>query len=204
MCIRRVVIIALVLTTITVPRMGVRAATELDSDHDGLTDAEEMRLGTHPLLADTDDDGYSDGMELQHGYDPRHAHPVKLQKHIEVDRAGQRLHAFLGSYAIAEYTVSTGRPSRPTPKGTFHIAGKSPRAWSSTARLWMPWWMNFVGAGAPKGRFGIHELPEWKSGKKEGEDHLGKPVSGGCIRLGVGPAEDLYAWADVGTTVIVR
>ncbi|MDO8599377.1 MAG: L,D-transpeptidase, partial [bacterium] len=72
------------------------------------------------------------------------------------------------------------------------------------AQLWMPRWMNFTGRGAPPGLYGIHELPEWRSGKKEGENHLGVPVSGGCIRLGVGPAQSIYAWADVGTTVVVR
>ena len=66
---------------------------ELDSDADGLTDAEEIRYGTkiskpdsdsdglfdreevvlyrtNPLVADTDGDGFLDGAEVQSGYDP--------------------------------------------------------------------------------------------------------------------------------------
>ena len=35
-----------------------------DSDHDGLTDAEEIALGTDPNRADTDGDGFSDGVEV--------------------------------------------------------------------------------------------------------------------------------------------
>lgn len=42
----------------------------LDSDHDGLTDAEEKTYGTNPNIADTDGDGYSDGIEVKSGYDP--------------------------------------------------------------------------------------------------------------------------------------
>jgi alpha-tubulin suppressor-like RCC1 family protein len=37
----------------------------LDSDHDGLTDAQEQALGTDPHLADTDGDGFSDYEESQ-------------------------------------------------------------------------------------------------------------------------------------------
>jgi len=42
----------------------------LDSDQDGLTDAEEKTYGTNPQKADTDGDGYSDGAEIKAGYDP--------------------------------------------------------------------------------------------------------------------------------------
>lgn len=42
----------------------------LDSDQDGLTDAEEKLYGTDPQKADTDGDGYSDGAEVKAGYDP--------------------------------------------------------------------------------------------------------------------------------------
>ncbi|MFA6159898.1 MAG: hypothetical protein WC678_02290 [Parcubacteria group bacterium] len=42
----------------------------LDSDQDGLTDAEEKTYGTDAKKADTDNDGYSDGAEIKAGYDP--------------------------------------------------------------------------------------------------------------------------------------
>lgn len=42
----------------------------LDSDNDGLSDAEERVLGTDPENVDTDNDGYSDYQELLSGYDP--------------------------------------------------------------------------------------------------------------------------------------
>ncbi len=45
--------------------------TGLDSDGDGLTDAEEILLyHTNPHLADTDGDGISDGDEIALGFDP--------------------------------------------------------------------------------------------------------------------------------------
>ena len=36
----------------------------LDSDHDGLTDAQEIRLGSNPLDPDTDGDGFNDAEEV--------------------------------------------------------------------------------------------------------------------------------------------
>lgn len=42
----------------------------LDSDQDGLSDAEEKTYGTDPQNSDTDGDSYSDGVEVKTGYNP--------------------------------------------------------------------------------------------------------------------------------------
>lgn len=47
----------------------------LDSDQDGLTDAEEKTYGTNPHNSDTDGDSYSDGAEVKAGYDPKKPAP---------------------------------------------------------------------------------------------------------------------------------
>ena len=44
-----------------------------DTDGDGLSDADEIALGTNPALADTDGDTLSDADELANGSDPRRA-----------------------------------------------------------------------------------------------------------------------------------
>lgn len=44
--------------------------SDTDSDGDGLSDQEEMFLGTDLNKADTDDDGYPDGAEIEAGYNP--------------------------------------------------------------------------------------------------------------------------------------
>ncbi|MDD3285128.1 MAG: hypothetical protein PHG95_00590 [Patescibacteria group bacterium] len=44
----------------------------IDSDFDGLSDYEELRVyGTNPLNPDTDGDGYNDGDEVKNGYNPK-------------------------------------------------------------------------------------------------------------------------------------
>lgn len=45
-------------------------APDVDTDGDGLTDAEEMRLGSNPTLRDSDSDGLQDPEELRLGTDP--------------------------------------------------------------------------------------------------------------------------------------
>ena len=119
-------------------------------------------------------------------------------KYIDISLSSQLLTIFEGTNQLGQYQVSTGKPSMPTPTGLRSVVDKNPRAWSSPYGLWMPWW-NGIGGG-----MGIHELPEWPGGYKEGENHLGTPVSHGCIRLGVGPAQTVYNWADIGTPVYIH
>jgi hypothetical protein len=62
--------------TATAPTGGVvcSAAGAVDSDGDGLTDAQEATLGTDPHNADTDGDGLTDGAEVNtYGTDPKDA-----------------------------------------------------------------------------------------------------------------------------------
>jgi len=49
--------------------------SRVDSDFDGLTDAEERDLGLPPLRFDKDGDGLGDGAEYDLGYDPGNANP---------------------------------------------------------------------------------------------------------------------------------
>lgn len=119
-------------------------------------------------------------------------------KYIDVDLTKQLMILFDGANQIGQYIVSSGKASTPTPTGTRTISGRDPKAWSAPYGLYMPWWMSLGGG------YGIHELPEWSNGYKEGESHLGTPVSHGCIRLGVGAAQTVYNWAPDGTQVYIH
>lgn len=50
--------------------VDVPLGSEMDSDNDGLTDADEVGLGTDPDDPDSDDDGFTDGDEIAQGADP--------------------------------------------------------------------------------------------------------------------------------------
>jgi lipoprotein-anchoring transpeptidase ErfK/SrfK len=120
-------------------------------------------------------------------------------KYIDINLAKQNLSMFEDGEILGTYKVSSGKKGMATPTGTFHVMSKAPRAYSKKYNLYMPYWMQFTGAG-----HGIHELPEWKSGYKEGANHLGIPVSHGCVRLGVGPAARVYGWAEKGTPIVIH
>jgi len=169
---------------------------DVDTDGDGLSDRMELNFHTDLSNSDTDGDGYKDGDEVDAGYNPAEPNGIKLTKKIEINTGKeQKLYYFLGDVRMGQFTISSGKASMPTPRGNFKIDGKALRAWSKYG-LWMPYWMSLK-----NGYFGIHELPEWPNGTKEGESHLGIPVSHGCVRLGVGAAKFMYDWAPIGTPV---
>ncbi len=182
----------------TTSTTAITTSANIDSDGDGLTDAQEVLLGTDPHNKDTDGDGFPDGFEVLNGYSPTSTQPFRVEKEITITLKDQKLHQVFGGITYSTYTVSSGKPGMRTPTGTFTVLNKNKRAWSNSAKLWMPWWMAFTKVGN-----GIHELPEWPGGKKEGASHLGTPVSHGCVRLGVGPAKALYDWAPVGTKIVI-
>jgi len=173
---------------------------QLDWDKDGLSDDLELKFGTDLKNADSDNDGYLDGEEVNSGYNPLSLSGELLPKKIVISLANQSLSYFLNEVAIGSFPVSAGIPSWPTPIGEFKIYNKVPKAWSGLAGLWMPYWMAFTSLG----QYGLHELPIWPNGYREGSDHLGTPASHGCVRLGIGPAEFLYHWSDIGTPVIIK
>ena len=119
-------------------------------------------------------------------------------KLIEIDLSGQRLWLHQEGKIIGEYIISSGKPGMPTPTGTFKVLSKIRLVWSAHYRLYMPYSLNFY-----NGYF-IHELPYWPGGYREGENHLGIPVSHGCVRLGIGTAVKVYNFATIGTKVVIH
>jgi len=124
---------------------------------------------------------------------------IETGKYIDVNLEAQVLSLFEDGKVVMSSMISSGKRGMETTKGQFAIKNKAARVWSKRYGLYMPYWM----AVASDGSFGIHELPEWPGGYKEGANHLGIPVSHGCIRLGVGPAKQTFEWTDVGTPVII-
>ena len=189
------IIILLVVSFLLLKAAPSLAAPALDSDGDGLTDEMELKFKTDPHNPDSDGDGFKDLREIDQGYDPLSTSTAKLPQQIEVNLKKQRLYYFVNNIKWREFKVSTGKASMPTPKGTFKITNKVKKAWSKEYKLWMPYWMGLTGG------VGIHELPLWPNGYREGANHLGIPVSHGCIRLSLKDAPYLYDRVAVGTTV---
>lgn len=122
-------------------------------------------------------------------------------KRIEIDLSEQKLKLIENGKVISIRTISTGKWSTPTPIGEYKTRNKITTAYSKPYGLYMEYWMAFSNDGS----YGLHALPFWKLAKGgklyEGANHLGTPVSHGCIRQSLADAKSLYEWAPVGTSV---
>lgn len=195
---RRYIFLIILLIFLVAFPAAVSSAT-IDSDNDGLSDDLEVKFQTDGANPDSDGDGYADGLEVNNGYNPLQGDAARLTKQIKINLAKQQLSYSLGGVELGSFPVSTGKKSTPTPQGTFGVNVKYPKAWSGSYKLWMPYWLGFKGQN-----FGIHELPIWPNGQREGASSLGHPASHGCVRLGVGPAKIVYDFASVGTEVKIE
>ena len=84
-----------------------------DADNDGLTNLEEIALGTSPNKADTDGDGHNDNVELGYGLDPLNAMdvwidtdgdrlPLILEKSYSLDEANKDNDVFSNQFLLIE------------------------------------------------------------------------------------------------------
>lgn len=141
--------------------------------------------------------------------------PLITDRRIVVDISDQHLYAYeiapprIGGAGGGEETLvydflcSTGIASSPTITGTFQVLSKEENAYASSWDLWMPHFLGVYRSG-PDFTNGIHGLPTLSSGARLWEGYLGRPVSYGCIVIGVDEAAVLYQWAELGTLVVIQ
>jgi N-acetylmuramoyl-L-alanine amidase len=98
--------------------------------------------------------------------------------------------AFLvGSGGLVRRTVSvsTGKAGYRTPRGSFRVYRRERRSWSYPYRVWLPWAAYFHGGYA---LHGYRSVPSY-------------PASHGCVRVPLPFAGGVYAFATLGTKVVV-
>lgn len=130
-----------------------------------------------------------------------------VTKEIIIDLGEQMAFLLEDGQPVRMYQVSTGKATTPTPMGDFQVHRKQELRISSQAVPYrMPYYLSFT----PNGAYGLHALPylghspDSSNYWHEALDHIGTPVSHGCIRFLPDEARALYNWAEVGTPVYVR
>jgi lipoprotein-anchoring transpeptidase ErfK/SrfK len=124
------------------------------------------------------------------------------EKSIVVSISQQQLTAYDGTEPVFTFVVSTGSGNS-TLAGSFKILDKNTNAYSSIWNFWMPDWMGIYYAGNLEN--GFHSLPVLEDGQELWGDRIGEPITYGCIVLLPEDMQQLFDWAEVGTTVnIVR
>lgn len=123
------------------------------------------------------------------------------QKNLAIHLASQTMFAKFGDLVVWSMDISSGAYATPTPRGNYKIFQKQELRIGQKAPYYhMPWWQFWDARG-----YGIHGLPylanDGGSFWKEADNHIGIPVSHGCIRTLDRDAETLYQFTEIGTPV---
>ncbi len=116
-------------------------------------------------------------------------------KFIIADLVHMELYLYQDGAATATYPILTkGRPGTPyeTPSGFYTILTKEVNHFNKAEGVNMPYSMEFYG------NYFIHGWPTYADGTP-----VASTYSGGCIRLSTADAQQVYAFATVGTGVYV-
>lgn len=104
-----------------------------DADGDGLTDAEEILLGTDPLIDDTDGDGMSDGAEVTAGTDPLSRLSVFEITMIVLDTGTDQ--ALVTWSSVSEKTYTLEASTTLLPNSWSEVAAGIPSGGATTSQL---------------------------------------------------------------------
>lgn len=121
-------------------------------------------------------------------------------KRIRLSISEQHMWVYENGQEVRDFVISTGMDRSPTQPGVFQTQLYDTDAYASVWDLHMP---HFIGIYQSWEGFwnGTHGLPTLRSGNILWAGNLGRPVSYGCIILGLDEAEWLFGWAPPGTVV---
>ncbi|EGD49251.1 ErfK/YbiS/YcfS/YnhG family protein [Ruminiclostridium papyrosolvens DSM 2782] len=105
---------------------------------------------------------------------------------ITINRSLHKLTLYRDSIVFKNYPVAVGKPSTPTPVGTFRIVNRAINPGGPFGARWL-------GLNAPNCDYGIHGTNNPSS--------IGKDVSNGCIRMFNEQVIELSNLVSIGTVV---
>ena len=99
---------------------------------------------------------------------------------------------------IRRMRCSIGKPSTPTPSGTFRVSSKVSHFGESKG--YSVWYATgFIGTS-----YLLHSVVCYRGTKRVSDGRLGKAISHGCIRMSMGNARWMYGTIPRGTTVYIH
>jgi hypothetical protein len=124
-------------------------------------------------------------------------------KRIVYERASQRVWAIDDQERIVRSYLVSGSRFRNEVPGTHTVYSKSEKAlgWDLSADL--PYMVRYT--ETERGHIGFHAIPSWNDTGEmlQTEQELGQKLSGGCTRQALADAQFMWAFADVGPTLVV-
>lgn len=107
---------------------------------------------------------------------------------IIVNKSDHSLSLYKNDVLVKKYPVAIGKPSTPTPTGTFKIVNKELNPGG-------PFGVRWLGLNASPGSYGIHGTNNPSS--------IGKSISHGCIRMYNNDVIELNNIVTIGTPVTI-
>jgi lipoprotein-anchoring transpeptidase ErfK/SrfK len=105
---------------------------------------------------------------------------------ITINTGARTLTLYRNNSIYKTYRVAVGKPSTPTPKGTFKIINRAVNPGGPFGARWL-------GLNAPGGGYGIHGTNNPSS--------IGKNISNGCVRMYNNDVIELSNLVPIGTSV---
>ncbi|WP_291639973.1 L,D-transpeptidase [Clostridium sp.] len=103
---------------------------------------------------------------------------------IAINTITKNLTLYRNKKLFKVYPVAVGKPTTPTPMGTFTVVNKQLNPGGPFGSRWM---------GLSKPHYGIHGTNNPAS--------IGTAASNGCVRMYASDVEDLFNYVNVGTVV---
>lgn len=126
--------------------------------------------------------------------------PYPYQRYALVNLSGQYVQLWVNGRMITSSRIVTGKPSTPTPRGTFELLYKQTNTYLTGPgyNLHVDYWMPFTAQG-----HGLHDAYWLSPGQFGGSTYLTAWGSHGCVNMPHGAASTFYSYLVAGDKVII-
>lgn len=127
-----------------------------------------------------------------------------LERNMEITLDDQMMYARFGEIRVWSMQISSGAWDTPTPQGDYQVLTKQElRIGVAYPHYRMPYFQLWDWRG-----YGLHALPYLANDGgafwSEALDHIGRPVSHGCVRMLPDDAVTAYNFTDIGTPIWIH
>jgi hypothetical protein len=156
------------------------------------------------IVVDSPTETMLDNISFAHSVSISASELEGLERSLEIDLSDQMMFAKMGETTVWSFMISSGAYDTPTPRGNYQVLNKQElRIGGASPHYRMPYWQGWRVDG-----YGLHALPYLANDNgafwSEALDHIGIPVSHGCIRQLPDDAQRLYEFTDIGTPLYVH
>jgi len=123
-------------------------------------------------------------------------------RRVVYSKAAMRVWIIEASGNVSRTYLVSGRYAQPA-QGTFYVFSRSSfTCHLGNSSICMRYMVRFT-RGPSGDNIGFHEIPRKNGVPMQGNNQLGQALSAGCVRQSTADAQFMWAWAGLGTKVVV-